>query len=163
MVDEGLFREDLMFRINTFEIRLPALRDRVADIPALACHLYRRFRPTQRPDSALFTKEALEVLQSHLWPGNVRELANVIEHATILCDEPPIAAESLPQRFLSRKLRAGKTRQAPQTLAAIESQAIQESLDRHAGNKPAAAEELGISLKTLYNKLTVLSALDKSA
>jgi len=163
MVDEGLFREDLMFRINTFEIRLPPLRDRVADIPELACHLYRRFRPTQRPDSALFTKDALEILQGHLWPGNVRELANVIEHATILCDEPPITAESLPQRFTSRKLRAGKSRQTPQTLAAIESLAIQEALDRHAGNKPAAAEELGISLKTLYNKLNVLSALDKSA
>jgi len=163
MVDEDLFREDLMFRINTFEIRIPPLRSRTADIPELACHLYRRFRPTQRPDSALFTKEALEALQSHLWPGNVRELANVIEHATILCDEPPITAEGLPQRFTSRKLRAGKARQVPQTLAAIESLAIQESLDRHAGNKPAAAEELGISLKTLYNKLLALSTLEKSA
>ena len=87
MVEEGEFREDLMFRINTFEIHLPALRERTGDIPPLAEHLLPPI-PAEpaKPDDELFTPEAIDVLEKHTWPGNVRELANVIEHATILCD-----------------------------------------------------------------------------
>jgi DNA-binding NtrC family response regulator len=85
MVAEEEFREDLMYRINPFEIHLPALRERVQDVPDLARHLLARHR--KRPASeALIADDAIEVLLSHVWPGNVRELANVIEHATILCD-----------------------------------------------------------------------------
>ena len=164
MVEAGDFREDLMFRINTFEIVLPPLRERLDDIPELACHLYRRFRPGSKGETQLFTPEALELLQSHVWPGNVRELANVIEHATILCERPPITVDHLPQRFGNRKLRGGKSKSlGPMSLAELETRAIQEALDRHAGNKPAAAEELGISLKTLYNKLAAITSLRESA
>ncbi|GIW94252.1 MAG: acetoacetate metabolism regulatory protein AtoC [Pirellulaceae bacterium] len=162
MVEAGEFREDLMFRINTFEIWLPPLRARLEDIPELAEHLYRRFRPGA-DDQPHFTPEAITALQSHSWPGNVRELANVIEHATILCDQPPITPEHLPSTFglnpLRRKLRA----LGPVTLEELEMQAIYEALERHQGNKPAAAEELGISLKTLYNRLNQAQALKKSA
>jgi two-component system NtrC family response regulator len=161
MVEQGDFREDLMFRINTFEIQLPSLRQRPGDIVELACHLYRRSRPTQLADEALFTMEALEILEAHDWPGNVRELANVIEHATILCEQPPISPDHLPQRFGQRKPRLAKLR--PMSLRDLEMQAIYEALDRHEGNKANAAEELGISLKTLYNKLNATSALEKSA
>jgi two-component system NtrC family response regulator len=83
MVEDGTFREDLMFRINTFEIRLPALRERASDIPRLAIHLFRRFRQDPIADDQLFSAQTLHELTSHAWPGNVRELANVIEHATI--------------------------------------------------------------------------------
>jgi two-component system NtrC family response regulator len=163
MVESGEFREDLMFRINTFEISLPPLRARLEDIPELAEHLYRRFRPQANPDEKHFSPEALAVLQSHSWPGNVRELANVIEHATILCDQPPVRPEHLPSNFglhpVRRKLRA----LGPVTLEELELQAIYEALERHQGNKPAAAEELGISLKTLYNRLNQASALGKTA
>ena len=160
MVEAGDFREDLMYRINAFEIHLPPLRARLADIPALARHLYCRFRPNAKPDDALFTAEAIEVLQTHVWPGNVRELANVIEHATIVNAEGPLTPEDLPRHFASRGVRRKSL--GPLTLRDLEIQAIQEALDRHLGNKSAAAEELGISLKTFYNKLNHASALEKA-
>jgi two-component system NtrC family response regulator len=165
MVHDGDFREDLMFRINTFEIPLPPLRERVEDIPALAGHLLSRFRPQGRPDDVQFTPGAVDVLKQHVWPGNVRELANVIEHAAILCDEGPISEEHLPQRFSSRRLRTPQVHSFTGSLSLreLEMQAIQQALDRHAGNKPKAAEELGISLKTLYNKLNQVSQLEQSA
>jgi len=164
MVAAGQFREDLWFRVNTFEIRLPPLRERLEDIPLLAEHLARRFRPQIPAAQQIFTPETLEELGQHSWPGNVRELANVIEHALILCDQLPITPEHLPERFPSRRLRRTRTLQlAGRTLREIELQAIQDALDRHQGNKPKAAEELGISLKTLYNKLNQASALGKTA
>jgi len=165
MVAEGDFREDLLFRINTFEIPIPPLRERVSDIPGLAMHLYRRFHPTAvRSPEQLFSPEALDALQASPWPGNVRELANVIEHATILADGPPITVDHLPERLLGRRtLRIPRRPTAPMSLRELEAQAIEDALDRHRGNKVAAAEELGISLKTLYNKISQTSNLEKSA
>jgi two-component system NtrC family response regulator len=163
MVESGDFREDLWYRINTFEINLPSLRDRVDDIPVLATHLASRFRAKLPPNQPVFSAEALAALQSHCWPGNVRELANVIEHAMILCDQLPVGLEHLPSRFASRKLRVATPRGfAGQTLREIEMQAIHDSLQRHNGNKPVVAEELGISLKTLYNKLNQSITLEKT-
>ena len=165
MVAEGEFREDLMFRINTFEIRLPPLRERTDDIPELARHLLKRFRPSAGTKDELFTPEAIQTLQAHFWPGNVRELANVVEHAAILRDEGPIDAEHLPSRFASRRLRGPHFKMVgpPQTLREIEVQVIQQTVDKHSGNKPKAADELGISLKTLYNKLNQVNQLEQSA
>jgi DNA-binding NtrC family response regulator len=161
MVEDGDFREDLMYRINTFEIHLPPLRLRLDDIAELAEHLYRRFRPGRPPHGPLFAPETLHRLRAHTWPGNVRELANVIEHATILCDEPPIQPKHLPQSFGSRGVRVPEL--GPLSLRELELHAIQQSLDRHAGNKASAAEELGVSLKTLYNKLNQSHLEKKSA
>ena len=186
MVADGEFREDLWFRINTFEIHVPPLRERVEDIPLLAQHLARRFRPGLRPEDELFTPEALEAMQAHTWPGNVRELANCVEHAMILCPRLPIDLEHLPERLHAARRReepparlggrdpslsspspraeAGPSpRRASHTLRDLEMQAIYDALDRHGGNKPKAAEELGISLKTLYNKLNQASTMQKSA
>ncbi|HEX5105253.1 MAG TPA: sigma-54 dependent transcriptional regulator [Pirellulaceae bacterium] len=163
MVEAGNFREDLMYRINTFEIRLPSLRERTGDIEALANHLFRRFRPSLKADATLFTPDAIDLLEKHTWPGNVRELANVIEHATILCEAPPITPDHLPQRFASRRGPLPKVRiTGPITLRDLEMQAIYDALDRHDGNKPEAAEELGISLKTLYNKLNQTALMEKA-
>jgi DNA-binding NtrC family response regulator len=163
MVDAGEFREDLMFRVNTFEVWLPPLRGRMQDIPELATFLYQRFRPHARPDDELFTDEALEALESHAWPGNVRELANVIEHATILCEQPPITPDHLPQNFGANRLRKQIRALGPTTLRDLELQAIYEAMERHNGNKSAAADELGISLKTLYNRINQVNTLEKSA
>jgi two-component system NtrC family response regulator len=164
MVEEGDFREDLMYRINTFEIQLPPLRDRLGDLPELAVHLLKRFRPQAKPTDQQLTDEAIAALCDHVWPGNVRELANVIEHATILCDQGPIGAGHLPQHFDRRQLTgAARHRPGPVTLRDLEMQAIYDALERHDGNKPAAANELGISLKTLYNKLNQVGTLEKSA
>jgi two-component system NtrC family response regulator len=164
MVDDGDFREDLMFRINAFEIHLPALRDRIDDVAPLARHLLARFRPHAKPGDELFAADAIAALEQHVWPGNVRELANVIEHAAILCDSGPIAAAHLPGKFANRRLRGPHFKTfGPLSLREIELQAIQQALDRHSGNKPKAAEELGVSLKTLYNKLSQVSQLEQSA
>ena len=119
-------------------------------------------------------------LMAHDWPGNIRELANVVEHAMVLCDELPLTVEHLPGR-LSRVLPMAVQRsneplpdqaavvaaddQRPRTLKELELNAILIGLERNDGNKPRTAEELGISLKTLYNKLHQMQdgALDKSA
>jgi len=155
MVHEESFREDLMFRINTFEIRLPPLRERTEDIPQLAQHMLRRFGGGAVAHAG-FTPAAIKALKQHCWPGNVRELANVIEHAVILCDDGPVTEEHLPANFDARRLRGPHfsiKAAGPQTLREIEMQVIYQTLERHGGNKPRTAEELGISLKTLYNKL----------
>lgn len=159
MVEQGTFREDLLFRINAFEISVPALRDRVEDIELLARHLYLRFHPEHTSHPTLFSTETVDMLKSHQWPGNVRELANVIEHATILCDGLPIEPHHLPKHFSDRRLRkdlrnATIAVASPMSLKEMEVVAIHDAVQRHGGNKPAAAEELGISLKTLYNKLS---------
>lgn len=162
MVEEGTFREDLMFRINTFEICVPALRERVEDIPVLAEHLLRRHR-SDGADQQLFTEAAMERLKSHSWPGNVRELANVVEHAAILCESLPIDSDDLPQHFGKRQLRKEIRDSEPKTLRELEMVAIEDSLRRHDGNKPAVAAELGVSLKTLYNKLNSADEKKRSA
>ncbi|MFM7846493.1 MAG: sigma 54-interacting transcriptional regulator, partial [Planctomycetota bacterium] len=154
MVAAGEFREDLMFRINTFEIYIPPLRERHEDIPELARHLYQRFRSGRPSETTIFTAETLELLRTHTWPGNVRELANVIEHATIVCDTAPIRPEHLPQSFTNRRLRGLRERPAQRlTLAEHERQVIVEVMERHGGNRAAAAQELGISIRTLFNKM----------
>jgi two-component system NtrC family response regulator len=164
MVATGDFREDLMYRINTFEIFLPPLRDRVEDISELAEHLLGRFRGKARGANRHLADDAIATLKSHVWPGNVRELANVIEHATILCDEGPITAAHLPSHFNRRQLTGAAANHAgPVSLRDLEMQAIYQALERNGGSKPKAADELGISLKTLYNKLNQASDLEKSA
>jgi DNA-binding NtrC family response regulator len=163
MVGQGDFREDLMYRINTFEVYLPPLRERIADIPELARHLYQRFQGPTPEGATLFSNEALEALCSHHWPGNIRELANVIEHATILCDKLPITTQDLPRQFGQRQTSPLRINAGPMSLKELEFQAIEAALERNEGNKVAAAEELGVSLKTLYNKVNQNQALNKSA
>ena len=164
MVAAGEFREDLWFRVNTFEIPLPPLRERIEDIPLLARYLAARFRTLAEGDAPIFSPESLELLQAHTWPGNVRELANVIEYAMILCDALPIRPEHLPQRFFARPVEAIAFRATGTlNLRGLEMQAIHEALGRHGGNKPKAAEELGVSVKTLYNKLNQAAPLGKTA
>lgn len=162
MVVAGDFREDLMFRINTFEIPLPSLRTHIEDLPLLTEHLLNRFRHSHSTAEKI-SPQAIKVLSSHSWPGNVRELANAIEHASILCDSGPILPEHLPNNFENRRIRSLKmTNIGTLTLRDLEMQAIEQALTRNDGNKPKTAEELGISLKTLYNKLNQ-SLLKESA
>ena len=167
MVESGAFREDLMFRINAFEIHVPALRDRMEDVIPLARHLYLRHRPEHASIADVFAPETIAVFKQHPWPGNVRELANVVEHATILCDHPPILPEHLPRHFgdkrAKREVKATVSTSNAMSLREMESLAVQEAIQRHQGNKPAAAEELGISLKTLYNKLNQSDLSNKKA
>ena len=108
------------------------------------------------------------MFKQYPWPGNVRELANVVEHSTILCDHPPILPEHLPRHFVDKRIRReakqlSSTTASPMSLREMEALAVQEAIQRHQGNKPAAAEELGISLKTLYNKLNQSDLSNKKA
>src|SRR5262249_1529949 len=103
-INDDEFREDLYFRINTFEIRLPPLRERRSDIPDLARHLLARAaRRTPEQVAELLTPEAIDVLLEHEWPGNVRELANVMEHAYIIAGGQAITPEHLPPHLRSRR------------------------------------------------------------
>mgnify|MGYP003337562691 FL=1 len=99
MVAAGEFREDLLFRINTFEIVIPPLRDRREDIPALVGHFVRQARPQTPSATEVASAEMLTILAAHRWAGNVRELANVIEHALVLCDDLPLQPAHLPTRL----------------------------------------------------------------
>jgi two-component system NtrC family response regulator len=177
MVATAEFREDLLFRINTFEIAIPPLRERIEDLPELVRHFVHKARPQTPPDAVVVMPEVLETLAHHRWPGNIRELANVIEHALVLCDDLPLSLEHLPARLgaalphatAAAKTAAGTVAEAtgglvappvaatpprkPESLRDLEMRAILEGLERNHGNKARTAEELGISLKTLYNKL----------
>lgn len=154
MVEEGGFRQDLYYRVNTFQIRLPSLCERKADIPCLARHLLRRFLGGKAAPEDLLSDAAAQTLMQHMWPGNVRELANAMEHAVILSRNRRIDPEHLPQDLTSPRLRGPHFRMGgARTLREIELDVVKVVLDKHEGNKRAAAEELDISLKTLYNKL----------
>ena len=176
MIKDDLFREDLYYRLNTFEIRLPPLRERRPDIPDLARHLLGRAarRPPEQVND-LLTPETIDALLEHDWPGNVRELANVMEHAYIIAGGEKITPEHLPHHIRtpsgSSRPTLNVTSDRPaaaagteaRTLREIEMEHILRVLEKHKGNKPAAAAELGISLKTLYNKLNQLEEERKAA
>ena len=151
MVSNDEFREDLMYRINTFEVLLPPLRERAEDIPELAMHLLQRFRnslQTPRSINKSFDKDAIEKLMQYGWPGNIRELANVIEYASIINEQLPISSSDFPSNFGQRRIDS-----RPKSLREIELETIWAALDHAGGNKTEAARQLGISIKTLYNKL----------
>jgi DNA-binding NtrC family response regulator len=180
MIREDEFREDLYFRINTFEIRLPPLRERRADIPALARHLLARAarRPMDQVNE-LLSPEAIDVLLEHDWRGNVRQLANVMEHAYIISGGGVITPEHLPSDVrhsnatptlsIAPEPTSAPTAPPPlatggaRTLHEIEMEYVLRTVAKHNGNKPAAAKELGISLKTLYNKLNQLQEERRNA
>jgi len=170
MVANDQFREDLFFRLNTFEIILPPLRDRRSDIPELARHMISRHAARRGLMETTITPEAIEVLTAHDWPGNIRELANAIERALILAGNGPIRPEHLPTQYPAkgRAQHAGAPSmggphfaipEGSPTLRDIEMSYIQVVLEKHGGNKPAASKELGISLKTLYNKINQLQQM----
>ncbi|MFP6770621.1 MAG: sigma-54 dependent transcriptional regulator [Planctomycetaceae bacterium] len=161
MVRTGEFREDLYFRVNTFEIQLPPLRERRDDLDLLALVMLARAR--KRPDVAddELSAEVIASLKAYDWPGNVRELANAIEHAVIMAGDRAIAVEHLPYWLATSRAGAVTSFTMPiesMTLREVERQVVLGVLDKHAGDKRLAAEELGIALKTMYNKLNQYSA-----
>ncbi len=167
MVSEGRFREDLFFRVNTFEIRLPPLRERKEDIPALARTLVARHMKRAEIPENILAPETVSLLRAHDWPGNVRELGNAIEHAVILSDGKIIHAEDLPTsvggRASQSESRPFLVTNFPRalTLDDIEQEVIQQTLEKYKGDKPAVAAELGIALKTLYNKINLYTSRQK--
>lgn len=150
------FREDLFYRLNVIEIRLPPLRERREDIPLLVEAFLRKCAEASRKEVCGMTESALALLMDYAWPGNVRELENVIERAVTLARGEKIAPEDLPpaiqgSRGERRVLDEAAERTLP--LADVEKEYILRILEKTGGNKYQAAHVLGIDRKTLYRKL----------
>jgi DNA-binding NtrC family response regulator len=156
-VARGQLRQDLYFRLNVFHIHLPALRDRKEDLPALVDHILIDLNAKHGRQVRGVNAEVAELFQGYSWPGNVREVRNVLERATIVCDRDLIGRAHLPSDF-GRTLAAGATELSAMrfplgtTVDAVERELILQTL-ASTNNKTRAAELLGISLKTLHNKL----------
>jgi len=156
---DGKLRSDLMYRLNVFSIHLPSLSQRKEDLPLLAQHLVTQLAEKHHRPARFLSPSALDVLQFHAWPGNVRELRNVIERAVIICSGEQIerhhfAPYPIEQR---ERLRNEDTIMLPvgTPLEEVERQMIMRTLQKTKNNKTRAAELLGISLKTLHNKLNL--------
>jgi DNA-binding NtrC family response regulator len=148
-VNERLFREDLLYRINTIQIEVPPLRDRVDDIPVLAFHFLRIYSEKYNKHNKKISTQALEKLSNYHWPGNVRELQHSIEKAVILSDSSLLG----PSDFSFNTASKGITGADNTTLEEMEKKLITESIKRHDNNLSIVASKLGITRQTLYNKL----------
>jgi DNA-binding NtrC family response regulator len=146
LVDEGKFRPDLFYRLNVFQIHLPALRDRKGDIPVLVEHFIRKFSASMNKRITRVSPAAMMLLDRYQWPGNVRELENAIERAMVVAQEPEIREEDFV-------LRLPVTEHAPRTLEDVERDHILSVLQECKGNQTLAAEVLDIDRVTLHNKL----------
>jgi DNA-binding NtrC family response regulator len=153
---EGTLREDLYYRLNVFPLHLPPLRERPQDIPLLATHFLQEIAQREGALKRL-SPAALESLARHPWPGNVRELRNVLQRAYVMTPGPEIGEQWLPRDTLSRPpafASGGGVRVALGTpLADVERQVIMATLEHYGHHKERTAAALGISLKTLYNRL----------
>lgn len=156
-VRSGVFREDLLYRLNVITIEMPPLRERLEDIPLLAQHLVTQLSERHQRPARFLAPGALEVLRAHNWPGNVRELRNSIERAVIICSGEEIERHHLAPYPVDQRTRARSedTISLPvgTPLEEVERQMIMRTLHKTSNNKTRAAELLGISLKTLHNKL----------
>jgi DNA-binding NtrC family response regulator len=152
-VAEGRFRDDLFYRLNVIEVRIPPLRERREDIPLLASHFVERIARELRKDLADLSDGALKVLVDHEWPGNVRELENAIERAVVTCRGRVLTEEDFA--FLGQAVDGRKAWAVPTNLSLqeIEKQAIEATLRRHSGNIKETAATLGIERSTLYEKI----------
>jgi DNA-binding NtrC family response regulator len=147
-VSAGRFREDLLFRLNTIEIRLPPLRERLDDIRPLAEHFLRRHAARYGKPVAGFEPEALQALEQHAWPGNVRELDHALERAVLMAQGGTVRAADLGLRGGGA---AGRLEDLP--LEEVERVLIRKALERHDGNVSHAARALGLSRSALYRRL----------
>jgi DNA-binding NtrC family response regulator len=159
-VREGRLRQDLYFRLKTFQVEIPPLRERSEDIPRLADIFLRRFALQNHREPPLLAPQALQMLVAYSWPGNVRELQNAIEHATILAEVGVIEPKHLPAELHApiEESRVGALRAAMPPpnrtlLKEAEKRAIVEALQKTRGNKKQAAALLGIHRPTLYAKM----------
>ena len=161
MVADGRFRQDLYFRLNTFPIALPPLRARAADIPMLVATLLNRVSPQR---AFVLSPAAMNLLATWPFPGNIRELRNVLERATLLCDGPEIGYEVVERSLHlgvaashesvpARTVRTATWSQGATTLKDAELEAFRSLLASHKGSRQALAEQLGISMRSLYRKI----------
>jgi two-component system response regulator HydG len=157
-VNDGKFREDLYYRLNVVNLRVPSLAERKEDIPLLAKHFLDRFAEKNRKNLKGFTPGAMDLLVRYPWPGNVRELENALERSVIMCVGDYISDRELPPALISH-LEGGLSEDlslpgmAGLPLEEIEKAAIIQTLDETGGNKSEASKILGITRTTLNNKI----------
>jgi two-component system response regulator HydG len=149
MVQEGTFRQDLLYRINTVEIHVPPLSDRVEDIPMLAQHYLQYYAKKYHKQVTTIAPEAVDKLKRYVWPGNIRELQHSIERAVIMTDSPTLQeTDFLLSRSLSNNSSANTL-----NLDEVEKAAIAKALQMHNGNISKAADELGLTRASLYRRM----------
>jgi DNA-binding NtrC family response regulator len=147
MVDEQLFRQDLLYRLNTVQIELPPLRDRGDDILLLTEYFINRFAWKYDKAGLKIGHRAIDYLRSHTWPGNIRELQHAIENAVIMCESRVLSPSDLT-------LRTSQPAEPESlNLESVERSTIEKALVKHHGKYSSACEELGISRTTLYHKI----------
>jgi DNA-binding NtrC family response regulator len=157
-VGSGQLRQDLYFRLNVFHINLPPLRDHKEDMPLLVEHMLRDVNAKHGKHVRGVGAEVMDIFMSHTWPGNIRELRNVLERASIMCEKELITRACLPGEFGKTSAKGPSDLTAIKfpvgtTVDAMERELILQTLNATGNNKTRAAELLGISLKTLHNKL----------
>jgi DNA-binding NtrC family response regulator len=159
-VKEGLFREDLYYRLSVFPVTVPPLRDRAEDVPALSAYFLTQFNMTLNRNVSGFTREAMDVMVKYPWPGNVRELRNMVERAVVLSRGGVIDTNLLPREVAGSRGGGRLRRNAlpendavPRTLEELEKDHIRHVLTVEKGNRSRAARVLGISRSTLLEKM----------
>ena len=152
-VRKGNFREDLYYRLNVVTVHVPPLRDRGEDISLLVQFFVEKFAAKNRRKVEGITPECLQLLSSYQWPGNVRELENAIERGVILMRGEHLTEKSLPLPIQNQKAESGGAVSEATSLQEVEKQQILKTLEETGGNKSEAARRLGITRKTLQNKL----------
>lgn len=155
LVQEHRFRQDLLYRINTVEIKLPPLRERREDIPLLIDHFLQLYAKKYQKDELSIDPDTLRQLQSYSWPGNIRELRHAVERAIILCDGNQLQLSDFILQGESHPQDAERPEQGFDdfNLAEIERWAIRKALTKHQGNISKAADELGLTRAALYRRL----------
>ena len=148
-IERNRFREDLYYRINVMNIKIPPLKDRPEDIPLLVNHFLKLFKKKNRNTVEKISPEALGILRKYSFPGNVRELENAIQHTFVMCRNGVILPEHLPETILNENIISNVT---PNYLK-NEKELIIESLKRNNGNKSKVAFELGMHRSTLWRKI----------
>ncbi len=148
MIEEGTFRQDLLYRINTVELEVPPLRERVEDIPTLANHFLRQFSDKYQKPGMKMDDNAMKSLTKYPWPGNIRELQHAMERAIIMSNDRLLKSGDflMPKKGKSSTTNSLKVED-------VEKQAIQKAIERFDGNLSKASEELGIGRTTLYRKM----------
>ncbi len=161
LIEQGGFREDLYYRIAVFPIEVPALRDRVEDIPLLCTHFLKKYQEEVGKEVLSVSDEAMQILQDYSWPGNIRQLENTIYQSMIITSYDTIDADCLPEGVydssapanekISKKASSGSTILIP--YHDVVKQTLKQAMEQVGGNIPSAAKALGISRSTFYRML----------
>ncbi len=157
LVQQGVFRDDLYYRINVIKIDIPPLRERKEDIPQLIQHFVSKYSRLESKEISGVSDSVMATLMDYEFPGNVRELENIIAHSVVLCSTGTLEIQHLPSNILPQSLTPSTPSTKPMSLRDMESFHIMNSIRQHHGNRTAAAKALGIHPSTLFRKIKELN------